>query len=172
MTYEVLGIIGNRPHKLQSVSEFVIRRRLSLLVEGFRDQGGKKLISGGALGVDQWAIQAAIDAGIDFDIYQPFPGQSNGWKNYERMNYNGLAKQADSVVTFGSEFSNKHYFKRNAQIVKDSDLMLAVLASNSKGGARWTFDYAKQAERDTMIMLVKTGSKDTLEERFIRFGQH
>jgi predicted Rossmann fold nucleotide-binding protein DprA/Smf involved in DNA uptake len=89
------------------------------------------IISGGAEGVDSLAKDYAKWEGRDFIMFQP---------------YFLLDKQV--------EFSNRHFFTRNRQIVFNADEVL-VLWDGVSRGTKYTADYAKKTGKPVTVIEYK-----------------
>lgn len=87
------------------------------------------VVSGGCEGVDTWAEERARERGLDIDIYQP---DFTGYNSYEDY--------------------CKVYYKRNRQIVKNSDIVYAFVAENRAGGTEKIIKHAKELNVDVVIM--------------------
>jgi uncharacterized phage-like protein YoqJ len=102
-----IGIVGSRPKfkgQLAQLEGFV-RHYVSGLPEG------TVVISGGAPGVDSWAEEAAIERGLDVEVYEP------QWR------------RPDGTTDRGAGF------KRNQVIVDKSDAVIAFWDGKSRGTA-------------------------------------
>ena len=113
------------------------------------------LLSGMALGVDQWAVELAIGAGIPFHAYVPFVGQEDSWPMSQRVYYRQLLKAAGQVI----HVSNPPYAawkmqKRNEAIVNACEHLLAVF-DGSEGGTANCVAYARKVGRNITIINPK-----------------
>ena len=176
MVYETLGVTGSRfwVFKKESVPE--VKTQIKLFLEHFKSQGGKRIIQGGALGVDTWAALTALDIGLQLITYVPYPDQTGRWTNQEdKTNYEKILKSSVSVKTFGDHQDNKLFFARNSGIVKDSDLIFAVIGSGLDRGATWTAKEAQKQEKPLVVfkwesdLSFKKGSKNiSADSQFLR----
>jgi predicted Rossmann fold nucleotide-binding protein DprA/Smf involved in DNA uptake len=89
------------------------------------------IISGGAEGVDSLVRDFCKTNGLDFIMFQP---------------YFLLDKQA--------EFSSRHFFTRNRQIVFNADEVL-VLWDGVSRGTKYTADYAKKTGKPVTVIEYK-----------------
>lgn len=148
--YRILGITGSRPHKLADGAVPYIYKELFTRMKNFKKQGGEVVITGGAHGVDLWASEAALKAGLELHTYVPFPQQADKWVAAEQEMYRDILEKSQ-VRVFGDAPKNSLYFERNHAIVDDSDLMLAVYPAHAtSGGAYSTMKYA-QTKRKPII---------------------
>src|SRR4051812_18107278 len=97
---KLVAFTGHRPDKLGGFSlpnptyKHVCKEIEKVLKECKPD----KIISGMALGVDQWAANVAIKLGIPFIAAVPFLGQEGKWPNSSQQVYKKLMDLAAEVV--------------------------------------------------------------------------
>jgi predicted Rossmann fold nucleotide-binding protein DprA/Smf involved in DNA uptake len=87
------------------------------------------IISGGCEGVDTWAIEAATDNHMKWKVI--YPDMSGVKTYYDRC---------------------KRYYDRNEKVVKDSDVVVAFVARDRKGGTENTITWAKKHKKPVVIM--------------------
>ena len=135
-------VTGHRPsglggYKYNEIHKFVQTELENIILratEAPRASDGIVLISGMALGVDQWFVEIAIRHGIPFHAYIPFKGQESNWPEHSQGKYKLLLSKAKEVVTCspGGYEAQKMYI-RNQRMVDDADYCIAVW-DGSKGG--------------------------------------
>lgn len=91
------------------------------------------VISGGCEGVDTWAIEAAKARGMKWRIF--FPDMSGAKTYYDRCN---------------------RYYSRNEHVVKNSDMVVAFVSTDRKGGTENTIKWAGKYNKPVMIMKEDT----------------
>lgn len=95
------------------------------------------LISGGAKGVDTFVKEFADDFKLDFICFEPY-----------------------FVVDKDSDYTPRHFFTRNRQIVNNSDVVIAMTKGQSNGTLH-TYNYAKKKGMPCfLIELEEEGVKD------------
>lgn len=110
---------------------------------------GVTVISGMALGVDQLAALAVLGArDADFPCRLlcavPFPGQDRLWGEFDRRVYQSILERADEVRVLHPdeprtpEEARRLLLARNAWMVEQADLLLAVWDGRPGGGTAWT----------------------------------
>lgn len=149
----ILGITGHRPNKLGGYNNKTNRSaaiKANLFVF-FKSQKPEWLVSGMALGVDQWAVEVALELGIKVKAFIPCAGQEKLWPAKAQEEYHELLAQI--VLAGGNviQLSNDPYRKelmhaRNGSIVEVADTMLAVW-DGSPGGTGNCVWQAKKAGR-------------------------
>jgi predicted Rossmann fold nucleotide-binding protein DprA/Smf involved in DNA uptake len=88
-----------------------------------------KVISGGCEGVDSWAIEAAMARGLKWQVF--FPDLSDARTYYERCN---------------------RYYSRNHKVVLNSDMVVAFVSKDRKGGTENTISWAKKENKPVIIV--------------------
>jgi uncharacterized phage-like protein YoqJ len=133
----IVALTGHRPSKLggydpdnpiaTKVREAIRAKLVELKPE--------KIISGMALGVDQWAVQIAIDLGIPFIAAVPFPDQAGRWRPSSKREYLRLLGLASEVVVVSTTHSPVAMQTRNEWMVDHADVVLAVWGGTRGGTA-------------------------------------
>ncbi len=101
-------------------------------------QGLQKIVSGGQTGVDQGALEAALEAG--------FPG--GGWAPEGRIDENGVIDAKYPVkVLAGADFA-----ERTRANVRDSDATLILCPGPPEGGTKLTLDYARRRGKPCRLL--------------------
>lgn len=80
-----------------------------------------EVVSGGARGPDTWAVEAAKSRGMKTKVFRPFFTDRN-----DRF----------KVI--------EAYYRRNRQIAEYSDIIVAFVAPDRKGGTEYTIKHAKK----------------------------
>jgi len=146
-----LGITGHRPDKLGGYNDFEnLRGALMLKMRDFFiEKSVTTLVSGMALGTDQWAAETALDMGIKVTALIPCLNQEKIWPTLAREHYYVLLdriRETDGhiiYVTVG-DYTKGCMHRRNLEIVNFSHEILAVW-NRSKGGTKDCIRSAKQA---------------------------
>jgi uncharacterized phage-like protein YoqJ len=160
-----LAITGHRPEKLGGYKPnplgLAVQRALREEIELLRPT---KLISGMALGVDQWAAWIAVRLGVPFIAAVPFEGQELVWKDAEkRRRYHKLLALAVHVHVNDTETPASRtaaevadaMFWRNRWMVDHCDILLAVW-DGSRSGTGNCVRYAQQVGRRIVRIDPKT----------------
>lgn len=111
----------------------------------------EKVISGMALGIDQWAAHIATKLGIPFIAAIPFIGQDGKWPTESRKIYKILlAKASETVVVSEGGYSAAKLQIRNEwmvdQLVHEDDRLIAVW-DGSRGGTGNCVAYAEAKKK-------------------------
>lgn len=138
-----LGGYGENP--LQSWVRNQMRDRLQALKPGM-------VISGMALGVDQWAAEICIELALPFTAAIPFEGQEGKWPLNSQLHYRKLLEEATlkHVVSPGGYAAWKMH-KRNQWMVDTCSTLIAIW-DGSSGGTAGCVEYAKKVGRDILLI--------------------
>lgn len=145
----IVAFSGHRPNKLGGFSlpnptyVYVCQQIEKTLLDLKPD----KVISGMALGVDQWAAHIAYKLGIPFLAAVPFEGQEKAWPQASQSIYNLLlSKAVGRVVVCEGGYSADKMQRRNEWMCDNCDLLIAVW-DGSAGGTGNCVKYAESIQR-------------------------
>lgn len=149
-----LGITGPRPHKLggyQAIENFkTIRRHMRDFLEG-APEGELTLISGGALGIDQFWIEVGLHLKLRVVAALPFEGYDAKWPVASRSKYEKLLAQCYQVLYISEPgYHPAKLQKRNEWVVDNCDTLVAYSLDGS-GGTQNCIDYAGTQGRNTTV---------------------
>ncbi len=154
----IIAITGHRPNKLNN--EYDLKGPTSerikweihktLLLES-----PSKLISGGALGIDQLFIQIGIELGIKIDVYVPCKNQEKMWPQSSKNLYNSLINNnlCTKIMCQNTEYDSGCMERRNRMMVNAADKLIAVF-DGSKGGTYNAVQYAKKIDKPIIYINV------------------
>ncbi len=145
----IVAFTGHRPdklggYKLPNDTYIKVCRDIDWLL---KELNPEKVISGMALGVDQWAAHIAYKLGIPFVAAIPFEGQEMAWPEASQKTYRILRKLAsEEVIVSPGGYSADKMQVRNIWMVDNCDSLIAVW-DGSKGGTGNCVEYAKSVNR-------------------------
>jgi uncharacterized phage-like protein YoqJ len=114
------------------------------------------LISGMALGVDQWAAEQAIEMGLPVLAAIPCRNQEQFWGPVARSNYNALLSKCSNVQLVTDGPYQKHVMQtRNMWMVDRANMVLAVF-DGTEGGTANCVKYAIQSRRKILRFDPRT----------------
>lgn len=151
----IIGITGHRPHKLGGYDDRTNRSRFikPKLKEFFQKLKPSCIVSGMALGVDQWAVEIALELGIKVVGLVPCLGQESQWPPRARDKYQEMLSNiilAGGTIEYVSDLPYNAALKqmqaRNQRIVDYSTHMIAIW-DRTWGGTGSCVRLAKQAGR-------------------------
>lgn len=144
-------ITGNRPFKLQKDKAFVAKRKMYDYLQYLKSVYGDKLLvlTGMALGPDQWAAEICIKCGIKFDAYIPFRDQESPWKWDEQQYYQILMQSANQVhiAEMNAPSGGQAYHRRNDMLVADCNYAIAVFNGDYRSGTGSTVHKLERANK-------------------------
>lgn len=134
-----------------------IKQRLSEEIEIMFANGVTVFISGAALGVDMWAMEAVLELkkrepSVKLVAAVPFRGQENRWSAAQQERYRALLAQCDKVSCFSEKYHSGCYHGRDRRMVDNAAHLIAVYNGKPDGGTAYTVDYAKKCGRDIVII--------------------
>ena len=135
-----------------------LQKRLESELTQLIHQGTRYFGAGGALGFDTMAALTVLKLKegcphIKLILVLPCKDQTKVWNEANKKIYNQILQQADKAV-----YTSKYYYrgcmhKRNRHLVDNSGICICYL-TDSKGGAAYTVDYAKQKGLRTINIAV------------------
>lgn len=150
----IVGFTGHRPDKLggYKVPNPTYIKVCQKIDTTLRDLQPEKVISGMALGIDQWAANIAYKLGIPFIAAVPFEGQESAWPQPSQKAFRLLLKRASEIVIVSpGGYAPAKMQIRNEWIVDNSNKLIAVW-DGSPGGTGNCVNYAKSKNRDILFI--------------------
>ena len=177
----ILAITGHRPHKLGGyiIPNPVANAVMLKLVDSLEVLKPEVVLSGMALGVDQWTAQICVEMQIPFDAVIAFDGYEGKWPQQSQKWYRHLLTKARQVhMLHPGPYSPSLLHQRNYWLVDHCDALLAVWDGKPGSGTAACVQYAqfknppKPAYRLdlhpdiwAMAQVEENTLKDTKEER-------
>jgi len=118
-----LAVVGSR-----SIDDEVFVLTMMKAVAGDEDIKTLTIISGGARGIDQTAQSICNKYGIDFILFKPY-----------------------HLIDNSVEYTPRHFFTRNKQIVDNADKVLVLWDGKSKGSEH-VIKYATKRNKDLTVI--------------------
>lgn len=146
---KILGVTGHRPDKLglpydwnELFKDPHFEKLMCKIAAYLAEPSPDKVITGMALGFDQYVAYACRALSIPYSAYVPFIGQESKWPATSQQIYRNLLEDASEIkiISPGGYASYKMQV-RNEAIVDDSDQMLACF-NGSLGGTANCVKYA------------------------------
>jgi len=151
----IVSFTGHRPpklggYKLPNPTYLHICQQIEKTLTELKPE---KVLSGMALGVDQWAADIAYKLGIPFLAAVPFEGQEKEWPESARKAYHLLlSKAAERVVVCEGEYASYKMQIRNEYLVNNSDILIAVYNGDKTGGTANCVKYAKSTGKEIVYI--------------------
>ncbi len=154
----IVAFTGHRPDKLggydlPNPTYISVCQKIEAALKELKPE---KVISGMALGIDQWAAHIATKLGIPFIAAVPFIGQDGKWPTQSRKIYKILlAKASETVVVSEGAYSAAKLQIRNEWMVYQlgQDDKLIAVWDGTKGGTGNCVAYA-ESKKKTIYRIV------------------
>ncbi len=154
----ILAFTGHRPDKLggwhPNPTRDAVRERIRTAMLELKPE---RIISGMALGVDQWAVEIALDLDVAVTAAVPFDGQELVWTDDGQRHYRSLMARVDRVVVVDPVRPNtrreagRKLQRRNEWMVDHCDVLAAVW-NGSDGGTANCVRYAERVGREVRMI--------------------
>lgn len=170
----ILGVTGHRPDKLgdeeaydaRSPIQDWCRREFRKVLKRIKP---RVVISGMALGWDQWCALEALDFGADLHAYIPFEGQELRWWSESRVLYHELVGRAAKVKYISSPgYAAWKMQKRNEAVMDDCGIACSLF-DGSSGGTFNCVEYADSIKRKRINIDPRVGL-EFIERETAKFG--
>jgi uncharacterized phage-like protein YoqJ len=107
-----------------------------------------KVISGMALGIDQWAAMIAVRMNIPLLAAIPFEGQQSNWPTESQKLFNKLISLAsEKVIVSEGGYTAAKMQIRNEWMTNNCDTLIAVYNGDLSGGTSNCVNYAKKLNK-------------------------
>lgn len=150
----IVAFTGHRPNKLGGYKLpnptylYVCQQIEKTLIE----LKPEKVISGMALGIDQWAANIAWKLKIPFIAAVPFEGQETAWPQASQKTFQSLIRLANEVVIVSpGKYEAVKMQVRNEWMVDHSNKLIAVWDGTS-GGTGNCVNYAKSKNKEIIYI--------------------
>jgi uncharacterized phage-like protein YoqJ len=150
----ILAFTGHRPnklggYKLPNPTYMKVCQQIESIILELKPL---KIISGMALGVDQWAAFIAIKLGVPFIAAVPFKKQESKWPIDSQRIFNQLIQKAEEVILVSpGEYSVHKMQIRNEWMVDNCDQLVAVW-DGTAGGTANCINYAKSKNKNIIYV--------------------
>lgn len=145
----IVGVTGHRPDKLGSwdPGHPVVDRVKRALRNALASPWPSLLITGMALGVDQWAAQEAIDLGIPFVAALPCDDFEKTWPLLAQERFQTLVRKAKHAIVVRPGPYHEWKLQRRNEFIVDMCASLIAVWDGSSGGTANCVEYADSVNR-------------------------
>lgn len=146
----IVAFTGHRPdklggYKLPNETYIKVCRQIDSALKELKPE---KVITGMALGVDQWAAMIAHKLNIPYLAAIPFEGQEKAWPEASQKAFRLLRKlAAEEVIVSSGGYSADKMQVRNIWMVDHCDVLIAIW-DGTKGGTGNCVEYAKSVNKE------------------------
>jgi len=154
----IVAFTGHRPDKLGG---YTLPNKTYIKVcqeidKTLQELKPEKVITGMALGVDQWAANIAVNLKIPFVAAVPFDKQESKWPESSQKIFNMLLKKAaEKIIVSPGGYSADKMQTRNQWMVDNCDVLIAVY-DGSAGGTGNCVNYAQSIKK--RIIFIDPGA--------------
>jgi uncharacterized phage-like protein YoqJ len=151
----ILAITGHRPPKVggYEIPNLVYEAVMRGMDEALLALRPEAVITGMALGVDQWMAELCIINDIPFVAAIPFDGFDSKWPDASRTHFRRLLSRAHDVhvVSPGAPYDSRLLQIRNVWMVRQSHGLLAVY-NGSPGGTANCIRAARNYGKEVIVI--------------------
>lgn len=166
------AIVGHRPtrfrfkYKENNTGCKRLKKRLHDQFIALYDQGVRRFMVGGSLGVDMWSGEILLKlkeqpeySDIELVIILPHPGHDTRWDERSKARMGFLLNHCSEHRTVGTQATAESYYKRNQYMVDHSDCLLAVYDNDRtvRSGTGQTVQYAEKQGKPMVLIHPDTG---------------
>lgn len=165
------AIIGHRPTRFKfkyNENDSRCKRLKKRLREQFiklYQQGIRRFLVGGALGVDQWSGEILLKlkleteySDIELVVVLPYPGHDERWDERSKKRLAFLIEHSTEHITVGEKAWKGSFIQRNRYLVDHADCLLAVYDNERsiRSGTGMTVHYAEHKKLPIILMHPDT----------------
>lgn len=130
------------------------------------EQGVRRFLVGGALGVDMWSGEILLElkkqpeySDIELVIVLPHPGHDARWDEQSKKRMAFLLEQCTEHLTLSANSGSESYYKRNRYLVDHADCLVAVYDNDRavRSATEMTVRYAERQKKLVMLIHPDTG---------------
>lgn len=170
--FSTCAITGHRPtrFKFKYNENYTgckrLKKRLHDQFAALYEQGVRRFLVGGALGVDMWSGEILLEmkrkpeyAGIELVIVLPHPGHDERWDERSKRRMAFLLEHSTEHLTIGTDSSAESYYRRNRYLVDHADCLVAVYDNDRvvRSGTEMTVRYAEKRGKPVVLIHPDTG---------------
>lgn len=177
MMNRALSFTGHRPELLpfdeneQSAACIRMKTMIFNEIKHSAANGCATFLNGGARGGDIiFAEQVLLVKATEYPDIRlvtvvPHEGQANRWSESWRERYFRIHELSAEVITLASRYSRDCYHIRNRCLVDNADKLLALYNGGAAGGTAYTVKYARQKNREIIIINPNTLERTLIPPR-------
>lgn len=161
----ILAVSGHRPPSLGGyiIPNLVYSAVVKAIDIELMRQLPDSVLTGMALGVDQWTAEICLANDIPYTAVIPFDNFEQKWPAQAQARYRELLRAAESVVSLAPTPSDTASYatierlmhERNEYLVRHSDRLLAVYSgSNPHSGTAHTVNFAMRQDREVFFVQL------------------
>jgi len=159
---QTICFTGHRPERLGGYApnpiQLWVKEALKTAIQKALDEEVQCFISGGSLGVDQWAAEIVLDfkkqaKPVCLCLAKPFPSQANRWKHEAKAEYDKILQGSDEIIEVSEGgFAAWKTHKRNRWMVDHSKYIIAVWDQAKNGGTWNCLEYSLKKGKNVFVI--------------------
>lgn len=135
------------------------------------EQGVRRFLVGGALGVDMWSGEILLKLKLEPDykdvelvVVLPYPGHDDRWDERSKKRLAFLIEHSAECITIGQKAWRESFMQRNRYLVDHADCLLAVYDNERsiRSGTGMTVHYAETKKMSITIIHPDTNTTSRL----------
>ncbi len=143
-----------------------LKKRLKEQFVELYQQGVRRFLVGGALGVDQWSGEILLRLklepayqDIELVVVLPYPGHDERWDKRSKKRLAFLIEHSMECITVGEKAWRESFIQRNRYLVDHADCLLAVYDNerSMRSGTGMTVRYAKKKSMAIILLHPVSG---------------
>lgn len=143
----IIAFTGHRPNKLGGYNPNPLQTWVKDQIRVYlQDRKPTKVISGMALGVDQWAAEIAISLEIPVIAAIPFVGQEKAWPQQSQLEWRNLIKKCERVVIVSEGGYSKQKMQIRNEWMVNNCTELCAIWNGTAGGTGNCVKYAQNKQ--------------------------
>lgn len=169
---ETCAVTGHRPtrFKFKYNENYAgckrLKKRLHDQFVLLYEQGVRRFLVGGALGVDMWSGEILLKlkeqpgySNIELVIVLPHPDHDARWDGRSKNRMAFLRTHCAECIMIGTDPGPESYYKRNRYLVDHADYLVAVYDGdrNVRSGTEMTVRYAQNLRKSIILIHPGTG---------------
>ena len=152
-----------------------LKKRLREQFASLYEQGVRRFLVGGALGVDQWSGEILLRMklepeyhDIELVVVLPYPGHDERWDERSRKRLAFLIEHSAEHITVGQKAWRESFIQRNRYLVDRADCLLAVYDNekNARSGTGMTVRYALNKNIPVVLIHPDSGELTHIYREF------
>ncbi|WP_283590296.1 DUF1273 domain-containing protein [Ligilactobacillus saerimneri] len=175
-SYE-LGVFQEKDEKI-AVIKYVLRNALADQL----DEGLEWVLTGGQLGVEQWAVETALAMKKEYSelkvaLMEPFLDFGNRWQENKELHLADLRRQVDfNEAVVQAPYNNPQQLRQYQQfMVEHTDRCLLIYDPHYPGKSQYDFKYVKryieQEKTDYQLTLISMDELQDQANEYLEFGR-
>lgn len=108
----IQGWTGHRPPKLGGYKPCALHEKIKIAIEeDIKTKNPDKVVTGMALGVDQWVAEVCIKLGVPFVAALPYENHGSNWPYQSRQYHDYLLTKATKVIIVDQCFGKTYDYR-------------------------------------------------------------